>query len=82
MADHWYNSYAKIKVFGKILYQADVISDQDDIFEYFDKPSTYDSAYDLWQSMGSPEPGDKEWDKFVDSIEVEVIEEEEEEDDN
>ena len=80
MPDHWYNSYAKIKLFGKILYQAGVFDDEDEttdpdeIFDYFNKPSTYDEAYQLWESLGSPEMDDKEFATFRDNIEVQVVE--------
>lgn len=73
--DNWYNSFSKIRAFGKILYKADIIKTQDDIFEYFDKPSVYDPAYELWESLGSPEPRDKEWREFKDNIEVEIEDE-------
>lgn len=78
MANHWYNNYSQIKAFGKILYKADVLKTQDDIFEYFDKPSIYNEAYELWESLGLPEPSDKEWKEFKDNIEVEVVGDEEE----
>lgn len=80
MADHWYNNYSKIKLFGRILYQAGVFDDEDEntdpdeIFDYFNKPSVYDEAYQLWESLGSPQPNDKEWDQFADNIQVQVVE--------
>lgn len=75
MPDHWYNNYKQIVAFAKTLYRANVIKTQDEIFGYFDRPSDYDSAYELWVELGSPEPRDKEWREFVDGIEVEVEDE-------
>lgn len=75
MADHWYNRYQSIVAFAKILYKANVIKTQDEIFDYFDKPSVYDPAFQLWEELGSPQPKDKEWKEFVDGVEVEVEDE-------
>ena len=74
MADNWYNSYTKIQAFGKVLYHAKVIENIDDLFGYLGRPIEYDEAYHYWVELGSPEPRDREWNRFVSSLVVQVEE--------
>ena len=72
MPDAWYSSYAKIQSFGRALYQAKVLENIDELFDYLARPRDYDEAYQYWEELGSPTPKDKEWQTWVDSLDVTV----------
>ena len=68
---NWWQNYGQIKAFAKVLYQADIIENMEELFAYLDSPKAYDEAYQLWVSKGQPDADDPDWDEFVDGIEVE-----------
>lgn len=67
---NWWQNYGQIKAFAKVLYQADIIENVEELFAYLDSPKAYDEVYQLWVSKGQPDPDDAEWDEFVNNIEV------------
>ena len=55
--------------FAFALNDAEEFDAVEDVMEYLKRPSLWEDEFDAWRQLGSPRPGDRKWDDFMDIME-------------